>query len=325
MSKNKKLALFIVNIALCVLTALLTVFFMRHWGVLVRVIFYVIAGAGLAASIAVFVLDKEALLKSAFVIIIIAALFLAVFITVGEVFHFDAYESDAEKIEALKSLIEGTGGWGMAVFFLIQVLQVVILPLPAAVCYIPGAVIWGALPATLIASAGVLAGSVINYAIGKFWGKKAVVWIAGEETTEKYSAYFGKKGKGIFLIMQILPFFPDDILCMVAGLTSMNFAFFAVTIILVRPFVIAAYCYLGSGTIIPFEGWGIAVWIVIFAVCVALAILSFKYQDKIEGWLVSKFSLKKKEKASENAVEPADENTESATEIKEEIPPDKTE
>ncbi len=73
----------------------------------------------------------------------------------------------------------------------------------------------------------------------------------------------------------------------------MNFAFFAVTIVVVRPLIIAAYCYLGSGTIIPFSGWGIAAWVAIVAVCVALAVLSFIYQDKVERWLVKKFAKKK--------------------------------
>lgn len=330
MNEKSKIAILIVNIALSAAIALLTAFLMGSWGVLVRAVFYAIAGAGLAGSLAVFFWKKEGLLKSAFVLIIIAAIFLAVFIAVGEIFHFDEYESDADKIKALTSLIEGTGAWGMAVFFLIQVLQVVILPLPAAICYIPGAVIWGPIYATLVASAGVLCGSVINYAIGKFWGKKAVVWIAGEETTEKYSAYFGKRGKGIFLIMQILPFFPDDILCMVAGLTSMNFLFFVLTIIFVRPFVIAAYCFLGSGTVIPFEGWGIAVWIAIFLVCIALAVLSFKYQEKIESWLVNKLTFKKKNAPEVGEEEPdlktepeAPEPETEAEEKTETLPPDK--
>ena len=107
--------------------------------------------------------------------------------------------------------------------------------------------------------------------------------------------------------MQILPFFPDDILCLVAGLTKMNFPFFLVTMVLVRPAIVATYCYLGSGELIPFSGWGIPVWIAIAVVCVVLAVLSFKYQDKIEGWLKSKtdklFKRDKKSSESENNEE----------------------
>ncbi|MGN1061245.1 MAG: TVP38/TMEM64 family protein, partial [Candidatus Coproplasma sp.] len=167
------------------------------------------------------------------------------------------------------------------------------------------------LTATLIASAGAITGSVIAYVLGKYCGKPLVVWIAGKETTEKYTNILSKKGKILFLMMQILPFFPDDIICIVAGLTCMNFAFFMATIVVVRPAIIAMYCYLGSGTIIPFSGWGIPVWIAIFAVCIILAVLSFKYQDKVETWLVKKFKRKKGDKfgGDKNAQKEEQDNT----------------
>lgn len=293
MTGKGKLAIFLICDALCALIALSVAFFTGSWGALVKCAFFASSAVGLVASFVTFLLDKEALLKSAFILLILAATVLASFIAVGEIGRFNDYETDADKIEALVRIIENTGGWGMTVFVLLQILQVVILPLPAAVCYIPGALVWGPLTATLLASLGVLVGSLIAYFIGKIWGKKAVIWIAGRETTLKYSAYFGKKGKTIFVLMQILPFFPDDILCMVAGLTGMNFVFFTATMVLVRPLIIAAYCFLGSGTVIPFSGWGIGVWIGIFAACVLLAVLSWKYQERFEKWLVSKFKKRK--------------------------------
>lgn len=309
MGNKSKIIILSVNILLCAAIALLTVFLMDGWGVLARVVFYCIAGAGIIVSLVAFFLKKDAIFKSAFILVICAAVFLVAFIVVGKVGNINEYETDEEKIGALKSMLESTGGWGMLVYFLIQVLQVVILPLPALVCYLPGAYIWGPLAATLIASAGVICGSLICYAIGKFWGKKAVIWIAGKENTEKYASYLGKRGKVIFVLMQILPFFPDDILCMVAGLTAMNFSFFLITIVLVRPLIIAAYCYLGSGTVIPFDQpWGIAVWVVIFAVCIVLAVLSFKYQDKVEKWLVEKFSKRKQKPALPDGQEGGAEN-----------------
>lgn len=293
MSIKGKIAILTVNILLCVASVLLTYFLMSSWGVLIRVAFYVIAGIGIAVSLVTFFWNKLAILKTAFVLLIVAVVILLAFIIISEVGHLNDYENDEDKINGLVNIINGTGAWGMVVYVLIQILQVIILPLPAVVCYVPGTIIWGAPMATLLASIGVLIGSVIAYFIGRMWGKKAVIWIAGKETTEKYAAYFGKRGKGIFVIMQILPFFPDDILCMVAGLTSMNFVYFLVVMCTVRPAIIATYCFLGSGDIIPFSGWGIYVWVVIFVVCIVLAVLSFKYQDKFESWLVSKFFRKK--------------------------------
>lgn len=306
-SRLSEIVILVINTLLCLFIALGTVFLMTGWGTLIKVACYIAAGVGAIAGAVLFFLKKTALFKTAFILVACVAVLLAVIMILNEVGQLNKYKTDEEKIDALVKLINDAGVWSMAVYVLIQVLQVVILPLPAVVCYVPGAQVFGALPATLLASLGVLIGSVINYFIGKVFGKKVVVWIAGKETTEKYAAYFAKRGKVLFLLMQILPFFPDDILCMVAGLTSMNFAYFTGVIVLVRPLIIAVYCFLGEGTIIPFEGWGIAVWIAIFAVCVALAVLSFKYQDKFEDWLVKKFSKKSKE---EKTAEEIPENTE---------------
>lgn len=307
MNLKLKIALLAVNTVLCVLIILATTFFMSGWGVFVKFICYAIPCAGIVFEAVIFALKKDALFKSGFVIVCCAFVIVAAIALISVFAHLNEYPTDDKKIERLTEIIKGTGSWGMAIYVLVQVLQVVILPLPAAVCYIPGSLIWGPLIATCLASLGVLIGSVISYFIGRLFGKRVVEWIAGKETCDKYSAIIGKKGKVIFVLMQILPFFPDDILCMVAGLASMNFAFFLVTMVVVRPLIIAAYCYLGSGTVIPFSGWGIPVWIAIFAVCIALAVLSLKYQDKIEKWLVSKF---KKKSEPEEIEEQSDEKGE---------------
>lgn len=281
MTTKNKILLQAANLLLCAAIILLTAFFMSGWSVLVQAAFYAVAAAGLAAEAVFLFIKKEFLIKLTFIAELIAVVLLAVFVLLGVFADLNAYPTDREKIEAVIALVRSTGEWGMLVFVLIQFLQVVVLPLPAVVCYVPGAVIWSPLTATLLASAGVIAGSFFCYFLGRKFGRKALVWLAGKDAAEKYADYIGNRSKGIFLIMQILPFFPDDVLC-----------------------IIAAYCFLGNGSIIPFSGWGIPVWLAIIAVFATLAVLSFKYQKRFEDWLFSKFSrkkgkLKKEEKAQE--------------------------
>ena len=299
MTTKNKILLQAANVLLCAAIILLTAFFMSGWSVLVQAAFYAVAAAGLAAEAVFLFIKKEILIKLTFIAELIAVVLLSVFVLLGVFADLNAYPTDREKIEAVITLVRSTGEWGMLVFVLIQFLQVVVLPLPAVVCYVPGAVIWSPLTATLLASAGVIAGF-----LGRKFGRKALVWLAGKDAAEKYADYIGNRSKGIFLIMQILPFFPDDVLCIIAGITAMNFPYFAGVIVLVRPLIIAAYCFLGNGSIIPFSGWGIPVWLAIIAVFATLAVLSFKYQKRFEDWLFSKFSrkkgkLKKEEKAQE--------------------------
>lgn len=305
MNEKKKIILLCINFLLCALVIVCATFFMQGWGLTIKILCYCLAGVDMIFVLVVYILKKYALFKSGFVIAVCVALVVVIVAIVSEACGLKNYPSDEEKIDRLIELIQGLGVWGYLVYFLLQILQVVALPFPALVCYVPGSLIWGPFTATLIASAGVIVGSVIAYFIGKCCGKPAVVWIAGKENTEKYTSILSKRGKILFLLMQILPFFPDDIICIVAGLVGLNFSFFMVTVVIVRPLIIATYCYLGSGTVIPFSGWGIPVWIAIFAVCIILAVLAFKYQDKFEAWLVKKFKRKTSKHADrgDNAVD----------------------
>jgi uncharacterized membrane protein YdjX (TVP38/TMEM64 family) len=61
--------------------------------------------------------------------------------------------------------------------------------------------------------------------------------------------------------MMIFPFFPDDILCMVAGLIRVSFKFYIISILICRSISIALISFLGTGELIPFTGWGVPVWI----------------------------------------------------------------
>lgn len=175
-------------------------------------------------------------------------------------------------VEALRKLISDSGIWGYAILFLITIFEVVVLPIPAAVTILIGTVLYGAVVSFFVSSLGMIVGSAICYYIGKSFGYGIVEWIAGEENTKKYAKIIGEKGKIPFFAMMLLPLFPDDLLCMLAGVTRMSRSFYFLTIAFTRPVSVAFYSFFGSGEIIPFSGRGIPIWIGIFA---ALGVLLY--------------------------------------------------
>lgn len=184
-------------------------------------------------------------------------------------------------VDELRAFIGGAGKWGIVVFFILTVLQVVILPIPAAVTIVLGVLIYGPTVSFVVSSLGTIAGSAACFALGRFFGYRMAAWIIGKEKADKYTELIAKKGRIPFIIMLLFPFFPDDILCVAAGLTKMTFRFFIVTVILTRPIMIAFYSYFSTGDIIPFGGWGIPVWIALFA----LAILTLYLANYLIGKL----------------------------------------
>ncbi|MFQ6724427.1 MAG: hypothetical protein ACLRFE_03760, partial [Clostridia bacterium] len=55
--------------------------------------------------------------------------------------------------------------------------------------------------------------------------------------------------------------------------------------ILARGVGLATISFLGSGKVIPFSGWGIAVWSVIAVMVIGLLIFALKKRDKIKQFL----------------------------------------
>lgn len=189
--------------------------------------------------------------------------------------------SKCKDIETLKAFIRGTKQWGILVYIGLVVVQVIALPIPSAIAAVLGTVLYGPTYAFLFMTAGTLLGSIITFMLGKIFGRKLAVWVVGEEKTDKYATLLNEKGRFLFIIMMLFPFFPDDVLCLVAGITAMTFRYFIVVITLTRPVMIAFMCYFGSGTIIPFRGWGIPVWIAIFVVTIVLFFVIGALKKKI--------------------------------------------
>ncbi len=195
-------------------------------------------------------------------------------------------------VDKIRELILSLGFWGRFAFVFLQFLQVTFLPIPSAVTTLAGVLVYGPLQASLLSLSGIMLGSVLAFWLGRKFGRKLVCFMVGDETCKKWT-HFLTNAKYSFVVMMLLPIFPDDILCLVAGLTDMSWQFFVITNLISRPLAIFTTCYLGSGSIIPFHGWGLAVW-GLFLVGVALALyLSFKYKQTIESLLKARFKSRK--------------------------------
>ena len=191
--------------------------------------------------------------------------------------------------EKLRDVILSWGIWGRLGFIFIQFAQVTFLPLPSTVTVIAGSLVYGPLQGGLLSTAGILLGSIFAFFLGRVFGKKLVVFMVGEKTCDKWT-HFLSNAKYSFVIMMLLPIFPDDVLCLVAGLTNMSWTFFTVTNLISRPLGVLSVSYVNA--LIPYHGWGLAVWAVIIVAIVVVIVLAYKYQKQIENFILKIFGNK---------------------------------
>lgn len=198
-------------------------------------------------------------------------------------------------VATFKEFILSTKNKGMIIYVLVQYLQVLFVPIPSMIITLTGVAIYGPTIGSLLCATGVLLGSYSSFFIGKVFGAKIVQWIVGKDNAIKYADLISKKGKFFLIVAFLLPLFPDDILCMIAGITSMKFKDFFWIALVTRPIGVVCMSFFGGGYIIPFTGWGLFVWPFIIILAIAAVIIMTKYQENIESWVIArllKFSKK---------------------------------
>lgn len=136
--------------------------------------------------------------------------------------------------EKLKLFIKKLGFWGPIFFILLQIIQCVIPIIPGGVTLIIGVVLFGPVVGFIYNYVGVVIGEVIDFFLARIYGIKVVHALTSPQTFNKYAAWLDKnqtKFDRFFAITMFLPGFPDDVICMLAGLSKMRFRWFLPTLL----------------------------------------------------------------------------------------------
>lgn len=198
------------------------------------------------------------------------------------------------------NLITGSSGiWVWIVIWLIMFLQVTILNIPAYVI-LSASVSIGietlSITYILVVISAYMVGCILAYWLGRWFGIKAVKWCAGsEEDYNKWSDVLNKKGKWWYFATVVFPFFPDDLLCLVAGSVKFNFEFYAVANLIGR--TIGLVTMLLTLKLIGNISGNFPIMLIVWAAALVAELVVF---------IVLKIKMKKEQ----NAVKPKQQNAE---------------
>ena len=231
--------------------------------------------------------------KKIFRILFVLALVISILALGYFILKWTGLWEQLNSVSKLQKIILELGFWGRFIFVFLQFLQVTFIPLPSPVLIIAGSLIYGPFQAGLLSLSGIILGSAFAFFLGRIFGHKLVVFMVGKEAEQKWKKFLSGC-KYTFVLMMLLPLFPDDILCLVAGVTTMSWKFFMITQLVTRPIGIFLVSYFSSGQIIPYHGWGLIVWAIVIIVSVALLYLSSKYNQQIENFTKNLFNKKSK-------------------------------
>ena len=185
--------------------------------------------------------------------------------------------------EEIRAMIEAAGPFAGAVYFLIQLLTVIIAPIPSNISMMAGALAMGFWAALLLGLAAIWLGSMGVFLLARRLGQRRIQKLVDRGAMEKYLPVIREKQEVFLFLALLFPFFPDDVLCILAGLTSIPTGRFALLVLLARPWGLIFAALLGSGAFsLPLWGWAILI-----AALIALFIWAVKYSSRIEERLLA--------------------------------------
>jgi len=130
--------------------------------------------------------------------------------------------------DKIKNFIISFGVMAPVVFILFQILQVIFAPLPGEATGFIGGYLFGTTQGFFYSSAGLAAGSCINFLIGRLLGIRYIRRLIPLRKLKKMDAF--TKHNGIFatLVLFVFPGFPKDYFCLFLGITEMPFKVFVI-------------------------------------------------------------------------------------------------
>ncbi|WP_269760678.1 TVP38/TMEM64 family protein [Streptococcus dysgalactiae] len=136
-------------------------------------------------------------------------------------------------------------------YILIQIVQVVYPVIPGGLTCVLGHVVFGPFLGFIYNTVGIFIGSLISFMLARKYGAQFAKTFVSDDTYNKYIPYLdkGKYFERFLAAAFILPGFPDDFLCMVAGLGKMSLRKFTAIFLLAKP--VTLYIY----TVLTYQGF----------------------------------------------------------------------
>jgi uncharacterized membrane protein YdjX (TVP38/TMEM64 family) len=189
--------------------------------------------------------------------------------------------------EQTKAFIASFGKGAPVVFILIQILQVLLAPFPGEATGFIGGFLFGATKGFLYSSIGLTVGSLINFTIGRFLGKRFVRKLIPQAHLERMDNLVRHQGVIVLFGLFVFPGFPKDYLCLFLGLSAIPLKIFIILTAIGRMPGTLMLSLQGSYIFEQSYGW----FAFIVSVCLVLIFLAYRYREGLYRW-IEKFNGK---------------------------------
>ncbi len=183
--------------------------------------------------------------------------------------------------DQITTFVTAFGALAPLVFMVVQILQVIFAPFPGEATGFVGGYLFGTLAGFIYSSIGLTVGSVINFLIGRFLGKRYIRKLIPARYVEKFDGFVKHQGLLVLLILFIFPGFPKDYLCLFLGLSTLP----------LKAFILLATFGRMPGTfMLSLQGASLfeknyAMFALLFVFCLIISFFAYRYRENVYQWI----------------------------------------
>jgi len=225
-------------------------------------------------------------------LLVVFAFGLALFALLLLTLHHRDFFAIFHSVEAFQEYVRSFSPYSHLCFFLLQLLSVVVAPVPSNLSAVAGGLLFGTWPSFLLTFSAVVIGSLGVFSLSRVFGRPFADRFVSRRLSEKYLSVIQEKAAVFLFLAFLFPYFPDDVLCILAGLTAISPSHFLLIVLLARPWGLLFASALG-GASFSLPPWAL---ILLGLGGVGLFLLGMKYSSRLEETLLAKFGRKKIEK-----------------------------
>ena len=202
----------------------------------------------------------------------------------------------------IKPIVESTGFFGYIIYIIIQVIITTLMTFVPATTFtftLLATGLFGPVIGFIVSAIGCFLSSMLMFFIGDKLGEPFVDWLIGKDIRIKTQERVSGRATVLVPFMLACPFFPDDAICMVSGLTKMKYWYFAICALLCRTIGVGVTAFLG-GNFLDYASFSLLDWFLFINIVLIDVILIWKLSTKVEQWINKRKQLKEKEGNNED-------------------------
>jgi uncharacterized membrane protein YdjX (TVP38/TMEM64 family) len=189
--------------------------------------------------------------------------------------------------QRLNEFIASFGPYAPLAFMGLQILQVLVAPIPGEFTGFIGGYLFGIGPGFIYSAVGLTLGSLFAFLISRRLGLPFVRRFVGEEIMGRFDYLMEHQGAFFSFIFFLVPGMPKDYFCYLLGLSPMHMLTF---------FVICAIGRIPGTLLLTMQGQAIRsenyrAFFVVLGLALLFFVLTLIYRHRIESWLKSKKPL----------------------------------